>query len=232
MLDMERPVAGFRGLQRELLVALKKAQPLTVKELATQFGFTPNALRRHLKTLENAGLVSYRAEIRGVGGPQFAYALSDAGEALFPRAYSSALADALEQVRAEQGIEGVVRVFHRQWASLAEAAKPLMAGRTLSERAAVLAEMRTTQGYMAESAERSADESVIREYNCAIRDIAARFPEVCAAEERFFADLLGADVERAGHILEGCNACEYRVRTSTTAPATGHGPSTAVEEQA
>ena len=232
MLETERPVAGFRGLQRRLLVSLKKSQPLTVKELATQFGITPNALRRHLKTLENAGLVHYRAENHGVGGPQFAYALSEAGEALFPRAYSAALADALDQVRAQQGVEGVVRVFHRQWSALAETALPMMAGRSLADRTAVLAELRTKQGYMAESHAQSADESVIREYNCAIRDIAARFPEVCAAEERFFAELLGADVERAGHILEGCNACEYRVREPRTAPATGHGPSTAVEEHA
>ena len=232
MLDTERSVAGFRGLQRRLLVALKKAQPVTVKELATQFGITANALRRHLKALENAGLVHYRPEVRGVGGPQFAYALSEAGEALFPRAYSGALADALDQVRAEQGVEGVVRVFHRQWSALAEAAAPLMAGRSLAERAAVLAELRTRQGYMAESDGRSAGESVIREYNCAIRDIAARFPEVCAAEERFFAELLGASVEREGHILEGCNACEYRVRASSPAPVTGPGSSTAVEGHA
>jgi DeoR family suf operon transcriptional repressor len=232
MLDAEGPVAGFRGLQRRLLVALKKAQPLTVKELATEFGITPNALRRHLKTLETAGVVAYRAQVRGVGGPTFAYSLSEAGEALFPRAYAGALSDALEVVRAEQGIEGVIRVFHRQWASLADAAWPRMAGRTLGERTAVLAELRTKQGYMAEADEQSSDEAVIREYNCAIRDIAARFPEVCAAEERFFAELLGADVERESHILEGCNACGYRVRASITRSPGGPGPSTAVEEQA
>ena len=232
MLDAERPVAGFRGLQKRVLAALKRAQPLTVKELATEFRITPNALRRHLKALEHAGVVHYRAQVRGVGGPTFAYSLSAAGEALFPRAYAGTLGDALEVIRAEQGIEGVIRVFHRQWTSLADAAGPRMAGRTLAERTAVLAELRTIQGYMAESDERSSDEAVIREFNCAIRDVAERFPEVCAAEERFFANLLGASVEREGHILEGCNACEYRVRASVTGSLKGPGPSTAVEEQA
>ena len=232
MLDAERPIAGFRGLQRDVLTALKRAQPLTVKELATTFGITPNALRRHLKALENAGVVHYRAVVRGVGAPTFAYSLSEAGEVLFPRAYASPLSDALDVVRAEQGIEGVIRVFERQWMSLADVARPRMSGRTLAERTAVLAEMRTSQGYMAESDAQSADVSFIREYNCAIRDVAQRFPEVCAAEERFFAELLGASVERESHILEGCNACGYRVRASVTAIRTGRGPSTAVEEQA
>jgi DeoR family transcriptional regulator, suf operon transcriptional repressor len=232
MLNADGQVQGFRGFQRRVLIALKKAQPLTVKELAVEFKTTPNAVRRHLKALEVAGVVQYRAVIQGVGGPIFAYSLSEAGESLFPRAYGGALADALEIVRNERGIEGVVRVFHKQWEALAESARPRMAGRSLAERTAVLAELRTQQGYMAESEAQAADTAVIREHNCAIRDVAARFPEVCAAEERFFAELLGADVEREAHILQGCNACEYRVHTSTTPPGDGRWPSPAVEEQA
>ena len=232
MLNAAPQIQGFRGLQRRVLIALKKAQPMTVKELAAEFKTTPNAVRRHLKTLENAGVIQYRAVVRGVGGPTYAFTLTEAGEALFPRAYAGALADALDVVRETQGIDGVVRVFHRQWESLAEAARPRMSGRSLAERTAVLAELRTMQGYMAESEAQPAGEAVIREHNCAIRDVAARFPEVCAAEERFFAELLGADVEREAHILEGCNACEYRVHASDPPPDRGRWPSPAVEEQA
>ncbi len=233
MLTADRHVQGFRGLQRRVLIALKRSQPLTVKELAAEFKTTPNAVRRHLKVLEAAGVVQYRSVVYGVGGPTFAYTLTEAGEGLFPRAYARALTDALDIVREEQGIEGVVRVFHRQWESLAEAARPRMIGRSLAERTAVLAEMRTMQGYMAESESQPDGDAVIREHNCAIRDVAARFPEVCAAEEQFFAELLGADVAREAHILEGCNACEYRVHAPVT-PPTRHGrwSSPAVEEQA
>ena len=231
MLNADSQVQGFRGFKRRILIALKKSQPLTVKELAVEFKTTPNAVRRHLKALESSGLIEYRGVVRGVGAPTFAYSLTDAGEGLFPRAYAGALADALDVVRAEQGIEGVVRVFHRQWASLAEAARPRMTGRSLAERTAVLAELRTLQGYMAESEPQALGEAMIREHNCAIRDVAARFPEVCAAEERFFAELLGADVEREAHILEGCNACEYRVHAFEISPGTGQRLSPAVEEQ-
>jgi DeoR family suf operon transcriptional repressor len=230
MLDVQGQVLGFRGFQRRVLIALKKAQPLTVKELAAEFEITANAVRRHLKALESAGVVQYRAVVHGVGGPIFAYSLTDAGEALFPRAYASALSDALEIVRTEQGIEGVVRVFRKQWAALAETARPRMIGRSLAERSTVLAELRTQQGYMAEAESQPCGDAMLREHNCAIRDVAARFPEVCAAEERFFAELLGADVEREAHILDGCNACEYRVHASTTPPGDGRRTSPAVEE--
>ena len=62
---------GYRGTRGEILTALKMSQPLTAKELADKFGVTPNALRRHLKELENEGIVRYQSEIRGVGGPVF-----------------------------------------------------------------------------------------------------------------------------------------------------------------
>lgn len=65
--------AGYRGTRAEIIRTLKTSQPLTTKELATRFGVTANALRRHLKELEAEGIVRYRREIRGVGGPVFAY---------------------------------------------------------------------------------------------------------------------------------------------------------------
>jgi hypothetical protein len=42
--------------------------------------------------------------------------------------------------------------------------------------------------------------------------VAQRFPEICAAEARFFEEMLGAVVERQAHMLSGCNACEYSVQ--------------------
>ena len=62
---------------------------------------------------------------------------------------------------------------------------------------------------------------VLVEHNCAIQAVAERFPEICAAEARFLAAVLSAEVERREHILGGCSACEYRVRfTQSEAPAT------------
>ena len=102
---------GYRGTRAEILTALKMSQPLTAKELADRFGVTPNTLRRHLKELENEGIVRYQRDIRGVGGPVFAFSLTDAGEALFPRAYERALTEILDLVREQQGDEGVVKLF-------------------------------------------------------------------------------------------------------------------------
>ena len=202
---------GYRGLRGDVLVALKKAQPLTAKELAVKFGVTPNGLRRHLKALEAAGVVDYRREIRGVGGPVFAYSLSEKGESLFPRAYVPALTGALGILRDQQGTEAVTQLFLKQWSTLAEAMGPSLAELPIAERSRHLAQLLTSQGYMAESENNSPTESTIVEHNCAMHAVARQFPEICAAEARFLETALGASVERKLCILDGCNCCEYTV---------------------
>jgi DeoR family suf operon transcriptional repressor len=195
------------------MVAVKKSQPVGVKELAAEFGLTANALRRHLKELESEGLVSCARQIRGVGGPTLAYSLTDAGEALFPRAYDTTLTTLLDTVRQEHGTDGVVDLFRAQWERVASGAKEELAALPLPERTQLLAELLTSHGYMAEAAEApNGSDAVIREHNCVLRAIAERFPEVCVAEERFLAEFLGAVVERRKHIASGASCCEYCVK--------------------
>ena len=206
--SLNAPV-GYRGTRGEILTTLKKAQPLTAKELADRFGVTPNALRRHLKELENQGIVRYLREIRGVGGPVFAFSLTEAGEALFPRAYERALTEVLDLVREQQGNEGLVQLFQHRWDEIARVARPELERLPVEQRATRLAELLTSLGYMAEAHPGSGALPVLTEHNCAIRLIAERFPEVCDAEERFIADLLGTPVTRQAHIAKGANCCEY-----------------------
>jgi predicted ArsR family transcriptional regulator len=73
---------GHKGQRGTVLVELKRAQPLTAKELATRLGVSLNAARHHLKELEAEGLVRYDRSHRGVGAPAFSYRLSPAGEGL------------------------------------------------------------------------------------------------------------------------------------------------------
>lgn len=206
------PIPGYRGLRGDVLVALKKAQPLTAKELGVHFGVTPNALRRHLKELEVEGLVRYQREIRGVGGPVFAYSLTESGERLFPRAYDAALNEVLELVRQQMGSDGVVELFRKRWADIAEKAKPELADLPLNQRAQRLAQLLTSLGYMAEASE--GENSTLREHNCAIRAVIERFPEICVAEKRFLEEVLGTHVTRQTHIAAGANCCEYCIHPS------------------
>jgi len=60
----------------------------------------------------------------------------------------------------------------------------------------------------------------LTEHHCAIRTVAERFPEICEAEAKFLHEVLAAAVEREAHILQGCTACEYKVRFPETGELT------------
>ena len=111
-------LGGYRGVRAELLVALKKAQPVTAHELGAQFGLTPNALRRYLKVLEEDGLVRYRRVVRGLGAPVYAFSLTESGDGVFPRPYASPLTTALPELRAHPRRDAARAVLAKAWSPL------------------------------------------------------------------------------------------------------------------
>jgi len=201
-------VAGHRGLRGQVLLEIKKSQPITAKALAALFGVSANAIRRHLKELELEGLIRFGREQHGIGAPAFAYRLTEAGEALFPNGYREALTELLTQVADREGRQAVVEMFEQRYARLASRVRLETGSDSGRGRLDVVARILTEAGYMAEW--READGKFhLAERNCAMRAVIERFPEVCAVEQRFLNDVLGADVERQAHIGSGCNACEY-----------------------
>jgi DeoR family transcriptional regulator, suf operon transcriptional repressor len=210
MVSINSQLVAHKGLRGEILLALKRAQPLTAKQLAGKLRVSRNAIRHHLKELEANSLIVYGREQRGVGAPTYAYRLSARGEALFPRAYEETLTELLERVAEKAGRQAAVDLFEDHYRELTDRVLAQLGGAADSERVDLVARLMNEQGYMAEW-EESAGSFRLSEHNCAIRAVAERFPEVCAAEERFLRDVLGATVERRTHIASGCNACEYAI---------------------
>lgn len=210
---MELPgntVASQRGLRGQIIVAVKKAQPITAKELGVAFNVSANAVRRHLKELEVDGLVSYGRVQRGVGAPTFAYRLTEQGEALFPNRYQDALTELLAHIEERAGRGEISGLFAERFRSRAEQLKAELADQPVEFRLQRLVRVLSEEGYMAEwKAENGA--LTLAEHNCAIRAVAERYPEICAAEARFLTDVLAAGVERREHIATGANACTYAI---------------------
>jgi DeoR family suf operon transcriptional repressor len=202
---------GHKGPRGFVLTQLKCAQRLTAKQVAKLLGTSLNAARHHLKELEAEGLVEYEREHRGVGAPAFAYRLTAAGEALFPRRYAETLTAVLDHVVAREGRGTAVAMLEGYFDSLSRRLRDELQGSSPDERLRAVARTLSEEGYMAEVSEEGGD-GTLTEHNCAIPAVAQRFPEICAAEARFLAEVLEAEVDRREHILNGCSACEYHVR--------------------
>ncbi|HVO36173.1 MAG TPA: hypothetical protein VMT21_11435, partial [Gemmatimonadales bacterium] len=117
--------------------------------------------------------------------------------------------------------------FADQFRARADQLKTELADQPVEVRLQRLVRILTEEGYMAEWDSR---DGAIRlaEHNCAIRAVAERYPEVCAAERRFLTEVLASQVERRTHITEGSNACEYAI---TPGPS-GDDAAPALPEQA
>ena len=210
MTDIASSPVGLRGPRAQVLLEIKKSQPITARDLSVIFGVSTNAVRRHLKELELDGSVVYVREQRGLGAPVYVYRLTARGEALFPNRYESALKELLQHVEEKAGRGEINQLFVDQFKARAERLKTELADQPVEVRLQRLVRILTEEGYMAEWDSR---DGAIRlaEHNCAIRAVAERYPEVCAAERRFLTEVLASQVERRTHITEGSNACEYAI---------------------
>ncbi len=208
---------GYKGPRASILVELKLSPGLTAKDLAGRLGLSLNAIRHHLKELEVGGLLSHEREQRGVGAPVFAYRLSMAGEQVFPRRYESALTDVLETLVERDGRDAVVGALEARYAALLRRLPSGLAELPAERRLAAVTRLLQEDGFMP-GWEGSAEGGTLTEHNCAIRAVAERFPEICAAEERFLSAALGASVDLQAHVLDGCAACEYQVQFTPPVP--------------
>src|SRR2546428_11687165 len=176
-------LAAHKGLRADILLELKRAQPLTAKDLAHKLGVSPNGIRHHLKELEAESLIAYGREQRGLGAPTFAYRLSAEGEALFPRAYEETLTHVLDRVAEKGGRQAAVELLEDHYRELTRKLQRELEGATVAERVDVGARLMNQQGYMAEWQERA--RSVQRfEHNSPIRRAAGRIPSSIAAGPR------------------------------------------------
>jgi DeoR family suf operon transcriptional repressor len=221
-------LAGHRGLRGDVLVELKRAQPLTAAQLAQCFGVTANAIRRHLKELEVEQLIEYIREQRGQGAPTFAYRLTDRGEGLFPNRYDRELTAVLEYIERESGRAAVRRFFEERFRAEAHEILVRLGDGPFEERVAAVVEYLRREGFMP-NVSVNAGGVRIAEHNCAMHAVAQRFPEVCDTELEFLTQVLGPGVQRERHIVSGCNACEYAVRHDERR---GSDPDSPVQERA
>ncbi|HEX6643678.1 MAG TPA: winged helix-turn-helix transcriptional regulator [Gemmatimonadales bacterium] len=203
---------GYRGARAQVLIELKRSGRATVRELADRLGLSLNAVRHHLKELEAAGIIGFSREQSGsVGAPRHAYALTRAGEALFPERYKETLTELLDHLVAVEGREAAVAFLVARYDALAARLEPELAMASPAERMQIVTRARADEGYMAEGYATFCC-GTLTEHHCAIRAVSERFPEICDAEARFLERVLGGRVERKLHLLGGDGACEYAVR--------------------
>ncbi|HEY1384379.1 MAG TPA: metalloregulator ArsR/SmtB family transcription factor [Dongiaceae bacterium] len=197
-----------------VLYALKAAGPQGADALARRLKVTVVAARQQLGRLLEKGLVAFEDRREGVGRPKRVWSLSEAGHAQFPDSHATVAVDLIQAVGTVFGRDGLDHVIaERERAMRHVYAERLKPGRSLAERARLLAEQRSEEGYMAEVKRLPDGALMLIENHCPICVAAKACQGFCRSELNLFREVLGADaaVERQEHILAGARRCAYRI---------------------
>ncbi|WP_036662082.1 metalloregulator ArsR/SmtB family transcription factor [Pandoraea sp. SD6-2] len=195
---------------------LKTQGPASTAEVASALGITAEAARQQVQKLVADGLLAGEAmPSRGAGRPRQAWALTEAGHSRFPDAHSHLTIQLIGSIRQLFGEDGLDRLITQRAeetrAQYRQAVDPLPG---LSARLERLAEIRSSEGYMAR-VERDGDDWLLIEDHCPICAAAKTCQGFCRTELELFQELVGerGTVTRETHILAGGQRCTYRVRT-------------------
>jgi predicted ArsR family transcriptional regulator len=197
--------------------------PSTAANLAERLDLTPAAIRRHLDQLVEEGLIEAREPRvyghRGRGRPAKVFVVTDAGRDAFYQAYDDLAASALRFLAEQAGPQAVEAFARRRVAELEERYAPRVGAATDDDRAQVLADALTEDGYAASV--RDAGTGIgktglqLCQHNCPVAHVAAEFPQLCEAETEVFARLLGRHVQRLATIAHGDGVCTTHVPDTT-----------------
>lgn len=207
--------------KQDLLQHLLMQGQATAQDLASALDVSPQAIRRHLKDLEDEQLIVHEVVQAGMGRPNHLYKLSRTGRDRFPHRYDEfavGLLDTLTETFSQDQMQAILK---KQWQRKADHYRQQMGDQSLPERLAALVAMRQAEGYMAEwctveqdvAATPDTKRFLFLEHHCAIANIAESFPSVCGNELAMFAAALpDCQVERTEWIVDGQHRCGYLIQ--------------------
>ncbi|MFD1886334.1 helix-turn-helix transcriptional regulator [Paenibacillus wenxiniae] len=193
--------------RRTIMMLLKTGGPASVSDLAQKLGITEMAVRRHIQSLEQEGLLLAETVRIPTGRPYLRFRLSEQAAEHFPHNYHQLTLDLLDEL----DDASIARIFEGRKQKLLDRYRPLMEQQSLGERVAALTEIQHQSGYMASYESNDNGEYTMYEYNCPINRVADQHGIACQCEQELFQQLLGAKVTRTECIAKGGQCCIYQI---------------------
>src|SRR2546425_11958013 len=224
MTDSEAPTQPIIGqsvygsTKREILLMLKREGQTDLQSLAKHLHISKMAVHKHVRELENHGLVQ-RITLRGSKGrPRLGLQLAPKAAGLFPRAYAGVTCAALAYIEEKLGRKGVEEALRRRQAETLTTYREQVKAETLAECVHQLAGLRDREGYMAEDHQAGPAKFEILEHNCPILAVAENYWEACTVENELFRKVLDAKVETTHRVVAGGNVCRFLVTPKQRTP--------------
>ena len=212
--------ASTQAPTREAALTLMLRQgETTAAQLADDLGVSVQVMRRHLRSLEEEGLVEASLTSEGPGRPSNRWRLTPAGRGHFPDGSDDFALGLLNSIAATLPADMVDGLLQRQAADKAGDYRQRIGSGSLLERLERLVELRRGEGYVAEvRPDPDGCGWVMSEFHCSVMKIAEQFPCVCDQELQLIRHTFpDCQVERVHWLLEGGHACGFRLQLAETA---------------
>jgi len=209
------PAAGSGSSTRSSALALLlRLGETTAAHLAEQLGVSVQIMRRHLRALEEEGLVASSPAPEGPGRPTNRWLLTAEGRSRFPDAGQQFALGLLESMADTLSPELVKELMAQQAQQKALSYRQLIGEGNLQQRLGRLVDLRRSEGYVAECTQDPDSEAwLFSEYHCSVMRIAERFPCVCDQELQLIRTTFpDCQVERVHWRLERGHSCGFRLR--------------------
>lgn len=178
------------GETRARLLRLLRRPPKTVADLANALELTDNAVRLHLSALGRDGIVEQVGTQRDTGGkPARIYALTGAGEELFPKAYAAVLGGLLEEIGRQQGPARARELLR----AVGERVAPSAPGGGAAERVAAAAAALRGLGGDVET-QRTDDGWRLQGFGCPLSALTSDHSELCTLVQALVEQMTGLPV--------------------------------------
>ncbi|WP_438350277.1 helix-turn-helix transcriptional regulator [Paenibacillus sp. FA6] len=201
--------------RRRIIDLLKQEGGMDVMALSSEFMLSGMAVRQHLNTMKEDGLVTHEEEARPMGRPAKLWRLTPEANRFFPSGYSElsvSLINSMKEAFGTEGLDKLLAVRNKNMQD--EYLQHLGDASGVREKLDKLADIRTNEGYMAEVKDQGDGSLLFIEKHCPICEVAIACTGLCKNELNLFQTILGDTVliEREEYILAGGRNCVYRVK--------------------
>lgn len=198
--------------RQAMLGYIKHKGSATASEVAGHMQITREGARQQLQTLEREGWIARaeRPRTEKAGRPAVAFAITAAGDHLFPKNYdklSLTLVDAVADRLGEEALDTLLAAVTDQQVNHWE---PRLAGKSLPERIKALKDLYYEDDPYT-SMKKDGRDYVLVERNCPFLNVAMKRPRLCSVTISTLTRLLGVRVVREERFQDGHRRCVFRV---------------------
>lgn len=203
------------------LTLLLRQGEATAGQLAELLEVSVQVMRRHLRSLEEEGLVEASHAAEGPGRPSNHWRLTPEGHDQFPDGSEHFALGLLRSMASSLPPDTVKALLRQQALHKAADYRRRIGDGSLPERLERLVDLRRREGYVSEYS-REGEAWCMREFHCSVSRIAEQFPCVCDQElQQMRHTFPDCTVERVRWRLEGGHSCGFRLTPRPASPPDG-----------